>query len=65
MSRRWIAAALALSVVLTGQAQVVPPGFDVTTVASGFTQPVAIALADDGRLFVAEKRGMVWVVERR
>ena len=63
MSRRWIAAALALSVVLTGQAQVVPPGFDVTTVASGFTQPVAITLADDGRLFVAEKRGMVWVVD--
>lgn len=41
----------------------VPAGFEVTTVASGFTRPDDIEFANDGRIFVAEQRGMVWVVE--
>jgi len=45
-----------------GQA-VLPPGFEVVTVASGFLRPVGIAFSADGRLFVAEQRGLVWVVE--
>ncbi len=45
------------------QADELPPGFEVQTVASGFERPVGIAFAGDGRMFVAEQRGMVWVVE--
>ncbi len=33
------------------------------TVASGFDVPVAIAPADDGRLFISEMDGRVWVLE--
>ena len=38
-----------------------PAGFSVTTVASGFELPTAHAYASDGRLFVAEKSGRVFV----
>ena len=38
-----------------------PPGFSVNTVASGFDLPTAHAYASDGRLFVAEKSGRVFV----
>ena len=40
-----------------------PPGFEQEVVASGFQTPVGIAVADDGRIFVAEKRGMIRVIE--
>ena len=40
-----------------------PPGFCVTTYAGGFTSPVAVAFTGDGRMLVAERRGLVWVVE--
>jgi glucose/arabinose dehydrogenase len=39
------------------------PGFTVATVAGGFEAPVGIAIAGDGRIFVAEQRGIVWVVQ--
>ena len=39
-----------------------PPGFDQEVVGSGFQTPVGIAIAADGRIFVAEKRGMVRVI---
>jgi glucose/arabinose dehydrogenase len=44
------------------QGPALPPGFASDLVASGFIKPVAIAFVPDGRLFVAEQRGMVWVV---
>lgn len=40
-----------------------PPGFNASTTASGFDRPVGIAFASDGRMFVAEQCGRVWVVE--
>lgn len=44
-------------------ASAVPPGFAVETVASGLDQPIALAFAPDGRVFVAERtRGTVRVV---
>ena len=41
----------------------VPAGFTETRVATGLAQPVAMAFAPDGRLFVAEKDGAVRVIE--
>ena len=62
MNTRRLAAVPILVIASVSSAQIVPPGFEVQTVASGFTEPVAIALTGDGRLFVSEKRGLVWVV---
>ncbi len=47
------------------RAQVLPSGFYVENAASGvaFNAPTALAFAPDGRIFVAEKRGYVFVVE--
>ncbi len=59
-------AAAALAAALAGDArgQVMPGGFSIDTVASGFTLPVGIAFTADGsRMFVAEQEGLVWVVE--
>jgi glucose/arabinose dehydrogenase len=39
-----------------------PPGFDLATVRGGFQTPVAVTFAADGRMFVGEKRGIVWVM---
>jgi glucose/arabinose dehydrogenase len=36
-----------------------PPGFNDRTVLGGLRQPTSVALADDGRVFVTEKRGLV------
>ncbi|MFO0872539.1 MAG: PQQ-dependent sugar dehydrogenase [Phycisphaerales bacterium] len=41
----------------------VPNGFVAEVIADGFDRPVAVAPAPDGRLFVAEQRGMVWVID--
>ena len=38
-----------------------PPGFDETTVFSGLTNPTAVRFSSDGRVFVAEKSGLVKV----
>lgn len=43
--------------------QNLPDGFLLEEVASGFQEPVAVAFAGDGRAFVAEKRGVIRVVE--
>ncbi len=47
----------------SGQAFSVPPGFGVVPVAGGFTLPVAITFTPDGTLLVAEKPGVVRVVD--
>src|SRR5688500_2043816 len=41
----------------------VPAGFTETRIATGLAQPVAMAFAPDGRLFVTEKPGGVRVVD--
>ena len=40
-----------------------PPNFADTTVASGWVRPVGLTFAADGRMFVWEKGGRVWLVE--
>lgn len=40
-----------------------PPGFEVQTVASGLNLPTAIRFAPDGRIFVAEKAGVVRIIK--
>src|SRR6187549_2950322 len=62
----WMRAAGAVASLMIGSVgvgQSLPPGFEITTVASGFLQPVAATIAGDGRIFVVEQRGMVWVVQ--
>ncbi|MFO0875142.1 MAG: PQQ-dependent sugar dehydrogenase [Phycisphaerales bacterium] len=51
-------AAAPVSAVVTA-----PAGFAVETVANGFDRPIGMSFAPDGRLFVAEQRGMVWIVD--
>ncbi|MCI0614100.1 PQQ-dependent sugar dehydrogenase, partial [bacterium] len=40
-----------------------PAGFQETVIFSGLTQPTAIRFASDGRIFVAEKRGVIKVFD--
>jgi glucose/arabinose dehydrogenase len=45
-------------------AQALPPGFNLSTVASDWTQAVGITFdRHEGRMFVWEKAGRVWMVE--
>ncbi len=39
-----------------------PDGFELSTYARGFDAPIALATAPDGRVFVAQKNGNVFVV---
>ena len=57
-----IGAAL-FSIPLWAGAQIVEPGFQSTVVASGFSLPTATAYTPDGRIFVAEKNGIVKVIK--
>jgi len=60
------AAAIALSCLCastTAQASTLPPGFSEQTVFSGLTQPTAIRFSPDGRVFVAEKSGLIKVFD--
>ena len=44
-------------------AATVPSGFTDALVASGLTWPTALAVANDGRVFVTEQRGTVKVIK--
>jgi hypothetical protein len=44
-------------------AAALPPGFQNSVVLGGLTQPTDIAFAPDGRLFVAEKSGLIKVFD--
>ena len=44
-------------------APILPSGFQETTVFSGLTQPTAVRFASDGRVFVAEKSGIIKVFD--
>jgi PKD repeat protein/glucose/arabinose dehydrogenase len=47
----------------TGSAATLPSGFHETIVFSGLTQPATVRFASDGRVFVAEKSGLVKVFD--
>jgi glucose/arabinose dehydrogenase len=40
-----------------------PPGFEESTVIDGLTNPTVVRFAADGRIFVAEKRGVIKVFD--
>lgn len=44
-------------------AQILPPGFQDSVVFSGLTNPTAVQFASDGRVFVAEKSGLIKIFE--
>ena len=46
-----------------GAAAIVPSGFSDTVAISGLTLPTDVAFAADGRVFVAEKSGLVKVFD--
>ncbi|MCH8822915.1 MAG: PQQ-dependent sugar dehydrogenase [Planctomycetes bacterium] len=55
--------AIASTHVAAGGTPQLPSGFERQLIASGFDRPVGIAFAKDGRFFVTEQRGIVWVVQ--
>ena len=44
-------------------AATLPTGFSETLIASGLSNPTAMAFAPDGRLFICQQRGQVRVVK--
>jgi glucose/arabinose dehydrogenase len=50
---------LALLSASSAQAATLPAGFAEETVVSGLTQPTAVRFSPDGRVFVAEKSGLI------
>src|SRR4051812_13093686 len=66
-TRVWSATLVALLCALTAllitampaAAITLPPGFQEDTVFTGLTQPTAMAFSPDGRIFVAEKSGLI------
>jgi PKD repeat protein/glucose/arabinose dehydrogenase len=63
-----VVAAVCVAVVLgigsaRASATTLPSGFQETTVISGLTNPTAVRFSPDGRVFVAEKRGIVKVFD--
>src|SRR5262245_58091203 len=57
-----VVAALAL-IAPPSAGQTLPPGFEDSVVFSGLTFPMAIRFAPDGRIFVAEKSGLIKVFD--
>ena len=47
----------------TAAAQSLPPGFQEEIVLSGLTEPTAVRFSPDGRVFVAEKSGLIKVFD--
>ncbi len=58
-----IVLAVVAAAALSGQARAVtlPPGFTEATVFGGLQQPTAVRFSSDGRVFVAEKSGLIKV----
>lgn len=48
---------------LTAQAATLPAGFSETTIASGLSDPTAMAMAPDGRIFVCQQGGALRVIK--
>jgi PKD repeat protein/glucose/arabinose dehydrogenase len=53
----------AAAIPSSAQAASLQPGFEEEVVLSGLTNPTAVRFADDGRVFVAEKRGVIKVFD--
>jgi glucose/arabinose dehydrogenase len=58
-----LAVVLALSAPSPAQSATLPSGFAETVLASGLASPTAMALAPDGRIFVAEQGGRLRVIK--
>jgi glucose/arabinose dehydrogenase/PKD repeat protein len=54
---------VAATIPSSAQAVTLQPGFQESVVFSGLTNPTAVRFADDGRIFVAEKRGVIKVFD--
>lgn len=54
---------IALLASFASEASAVPPGLVDEPVITGFTEPVGLTFSPDGRMFVWEKAGKVWIVE--
>jgi glucose/arabinose dehydrogenase/PKD repeat protein len=52
-----------LATPLAAQSASLPDGFQESTVFSGLTNPTVVRFAADGRIFVAEKRGVIKVFD--
>jgi glucose/arabinose dehydrogenase len=55
--------ALLASTAPAARAATLPPGFQEEVVFSGLQNPTAVRFASDGRIFVAEKRGVIRVFD--
>jgi glucose/arabinose dehydrogenase/PKD repeat protein len=55
--------ALAIPMPPAAQGATLPEGFQESTVFTGLTNPTVVRFADDGRVFVAEKRGVIKVFD--
>jgi glucose/arabinose dehydrogenase/PKD repeat protein len=58
-----LALLLALAWPIAASAQTLPNGFQESVVFSGLVEPTAVRFASDGRIFVAEKRGVIKVFD--
>jgi len=58
-----ILAATLLFQTVSYAAQFTSAGFALETVASGLTLPTAVAFHTDGRIFIAQKNGVVRVIQ--
>ncbi|HEY5903385.1 MAG TPA: PQQ-dependent sugar dehydrogenase [Anaerolineales bacterium] len=58
---RWL---LVFALILTACRPAVAPRVSLELVAAGFTSPVALAEPQDGRLFVADQVGVIWIISR-
>jgi PKD repeat protein len=58
-----VAGLAAVSVTSEAQGATMPPGFGESVVFSGLTNPTVVRFSPDGRVFVAEKRGMIKVFD--
>jgi glucose/arabinose dehydrogenase len=58
-----VLSAVALACASSRAAENVPAGYELSTFASGFDQPISLAVAPDGRVFVGQKNGEVWTVD--
>ncbi len=56
-----LATVLALLAGVTAAKAGPPDGFEIRTVVTGLNEPIAFAYAPDGRIFIAEKSGLVKV----
>ena len=67
--RRWLCRSIAASLIFLLSATLVhaasvPSGFRVETLLSGLQQPVAFAAAPSNKFYIAEKRGVIKVLDK-